>query len=100
MAPSRMKHLIALSLVAATSLTSLVASASCRIHNDTGFDFTVESGNTSNQSVGAHTTTSIAEGTIKGIDAKAGKSISGSCKSGDELEVKDDHGVPILSLKK
>jgi len=95
-----MKHLIALSLVAATSLTSLVASASCRIHNDTGFDFTVESGNTSNQSVGAHTTTSIAEGTIKGIDAKAGKSISGSCKSGDELEVKDDHGVPILSLKK
>ncbi len=94
-----MKHLLALSLVAATSFAG-VASASCRIHNDTSYDFKVESGNTSNQSVGAHTTTSIAEGTIRGVDAKAGKSISGSCKSGDELEVKDDHGVPVLTLKK
>ena len=100
MAPLHMKHLIALSLVAATSLTSIVASASCRIHNDTAFDFQVESGNTSNQSVGPHTTTSIAEGTIRGVDAKASKSISGSCKNGDELEVKDDHGVPVLTLKK
>lgn len=36
---------------------------------------------------------------IKGEDKKAGKTISGSCKDGDEVEVKDDHGVPVLSLK-
>lgn len=94
-----MKTLIALTIVAGTVLASAPAWASCRIHNDTGFDFKVESGNTSNQSVGAHTTTSIAAGTIKGKDEKAGKTISGSCKDGDELEVKDDHGVPVLSKK-
>lgn len=86
-------------LVLALFATATPVYASCRIHNDTGFDFKVESGNTSNQSVGAHTTTSIAAGTIKGIDAKANKSISGSCKDGDELEVADDHGTPVLKKK-
>jgi len=81
------------------SLVPLAVHASCRIHNDTGWEFKVESGNTSNQSVGAHTTTSIAAGKIKGVDAKSGKTISGSCKDGDSLEVKDDHGIPVLSLK-
>lgn len=95
-----MKNLIAAAVFATSTLVAAhAASASCRIHNDTGFDFKVESGNTSNQSVGAHTTTSIAAGTIKGEDKKAGKTISGSCKDGDELEVKDDHGVPVLSKK-
>ena len=94
-----MKHLASLVIVAATSFAAAPTWASCRIHNDTGFDFKVESGNTSNQSVGPHTTTSIAAGTIKGEDKKAGKTISGSCKDGDEVEVKDDHGVPVLSLK-
>jgi hypothetical protein len=94
-----MKHLIALSIVAVASLISVEASASCRIHNDTKWAFTVESGNTSNQSVGAHTTTSIAAGTIKGIDKKAGKSVSGSCKDGDEIEIKDDHDIPVITKK-
>jgi hypothetical protein len=94
-----MKTLIALTIAAGTALASAPAWASCRIHNDTGFDFKVESGNTSNQSVGAHTTTSIAAGTIKGKDEKAKVTISGSCKDGDSLEVKDDHGVPVLSKK-
>ncbi len=94
-----MKPLLASILAASTLLAAHLASAGCRIHNDTGFDFKVESGNTSNQSVGAHTTTTIASGTIKGVDAKAGKSISGSCKDGDELEIKDDHGVPVMTKK-
>ena len=76
-----------------------ISSASCRIHNDTAFEFKVESGNTSNQSVGAHTTTSIASGKIIGKDDKSGKTISGSCKDGDSVEVTDDHGTPVLSVK-
>jgi hypothetical protein len=78
--------------------TAHVALASCRIHNDTGISFTVESGNTSNQSVGSHTETSIAAGKIIGRSSD-GKSISGFCKDGDRLEIKDDHGVPILMHK-
>jgi hypothetical protein len=74
------------------------ALGSCRIHNDTGFSFVVESGNTSNQSVGAHTETSIAAGRIIG-KSKEGKTVSGTCKDGDRLEIKDDHGVPILMPK-
>jgi hypothetical protein len=74
------------------------ARASCRIHNDTNYSFTVESGNTSNQSVGSHTETSIAAGKIIGR-SKEGKTVSGFCKDGDQLEIKDDHGVPILMPK-
>jgi hypothetical protein len=82
------------------TLTSVaVASAGCSIHNDTGWDFKVESGNTSNQSVSAHSTTSIAAGKIVGKDEKSGKTVSGFCKNGDSLEIKDDHGVPVLSAK-
>ncbi|MFT3696545.1 MAG: hypothetical protein QM831_25625 [Kofleriaceae bacterium] len=92
-----MRMLLAFAIFGATATPVY---ASCRIHNDTGLDFKVESGNTSNQSVGPHTTTSIASGTIKGVDAKAGKSISGSCKDGDEMEVTDDHGTPVLAKKK
>ena len=93
-----MKLAIAATFLSAT-LISAVSSASCSIHNDTGFDFKVESGNTSNQSVGAHTSTSIAAGRIIGKDEKSGKTISGSCKDGDKLEVTDDHGVPVLTVK-
>lgn len=94
-----MKTFLAIA-AAVTSLTIAHAAwAGCRIHNDTKWDFKVESGNTSNQSVGPHTTTSIASGKIKGIDKKAGKTISGTCKDGDSLEIKDDHGIPVLSLK-
>ncbi len=90
-------------LVATTlSLSLLVAApafASCRIKNETKWDFTVESGNTSNQRVNANTTTSIASGKIKGKDDKSGKTISGSCKDGDELVIKDDHGIPVVEMK-
>lgn len=88
-----------LAVIIAISAAASTASASCRIHNDTKWDFKVESGNTSNQSVGAHTTTSIAAGKIKAVDEKSGKSVGGSCKDGDSIEITDDHGTPILSVK-
>lgn len=92
---------LAVSICAAVLSVAFVSSAhaSCRIRNETKWDFTIESGNTSNQRVGPNTTTSIAAGKIKGKDAKAGKTISGSCKDGDELVVKDDGGIPVLELK-
>ena len=93
------KTLAAALSIALVALASAPALASCRIHNDTKWDFKVESGNTSNQSVGAHTETSIAAGKIIGKDEKTGKSISGFCKDGDKLEVKEDHDVAILQPK-
>ena len=72
--------------------------AGCSISNETNTAFTVTSGQTSNQIVGAHTTTSIAPGKIVG-KSKDGKSIAGTCKDGDKLIVKEDKGVPILMPK-
>jgi hypothetical protein len=65
------------------------------VANQTKYSFTVESGNTSNQSIGSHTTTSIAAGRIIG-KSKDGKSVSGSCKDGDEMKIIEEKGVPIL----
>ncbi len=90
--------LLTASLLAAVALFSFEAQASCRIRNETRYSFTIESGNTSNQSVGANTTTSIAAGKVKGI-SKEGKSIGGSCKDGDELVVKDEGGIPVMTLR-
>jgi hypothetical protein len=87
----------ALALLATVGL-GLQAHASCRIANETGTSFTVSSGNTSNQSVGAHATTAIAAGTIVG-KSKDGKTFGGSCKDGDSLVLKEDKGVPILQPK-
>ena len=92
------RTLVAASAAVVVLATAHLALASCRIHNDTGISFTVESGNTSNQSVGSHTETSIAAGKIIGRSSD-GKSVSGFCKDGDHLEIKDDHGVPILMNK-
>ena len=77
---------------------TLAVIASAAINNETGYSFTVSSGNTSNQSVGAHTTTTIASGTIVG-KSKEGKTFGGSCKDGDSLVVKEEKGVPILMPK-
>jgi hypothetical protein len=89
-----MKAIIA-ALVATTALAA-PAYANCRIKNETKWSFKIESGNVSNQSVGANTTTSIAPGTIKGKDEKAGKTISGSCKTGERIKIIDDKGVPVI----
>lgn len=84
--------------LAAAAMSANVASASCDIHNDTKYSFTVESGNTSNQSVGSHTSTSIADGKIVAKSSE-GKSFGGSCKKGDKLEVKEENGVVIMTVK-
>jgi hypothetical protein len=81
--------------IAVVTLASVNAWASCRIHNDTGVSFTVESGNTSNQSVGSHTTTSIAAGRIIAKGDK-GQSVGGSCKDGDSVKIVEDRGALIL----
>jgi hypothetical protein len=72
--------------------------ASCDIFNDTGHDFTVESGNTSNQSVGAHTHTTIAGGKVI-AKSKDGKSFGGMCKDGDHAVVTEKDGVVVMELK-
>lgn len=79
-------------------LVATNAHASCAIHNDTGWSFTVTSGNTSNQMVGSHSQTTIADGKIVG-KSKEGKTIGGFCKNGDRMEITDDHGVPVLMAK-
>jgi hypothetical protein len=71
------------------------AAASCRVSNETGYAFTVASGNVSNQRVGAHTTTTIAAGKVQGKSAE-GKTISGSCKDGSDLVIQEKNGVPLL----
>jgi hypothetical protein len=86
-------------LAAPLLLLSAPALASCSIHNDTKWDFKVESGNVSNQSVEAHSQTTINAGKIKGKDEKEGKTISGSCKDGDSLEITDEDGIPVLEVK-
>jgi hypothetical protein len=94
MSRTALASLVALSLSAAGT-----ARASCHIHNDTGFSFTVESSNTSNQRVGAHTTTTIAPGKViaKSDDGKA--SFGGMCTEGMSVEVKEDHGVVVMMPK-
>jgi hypothetical protein len=71
------------------------AVASCRVTNETGYSFTVASGNVSNQKVRAHATTSIDAGKIQG-KSDEGKTISGQCKDGGELVIQEKNGVPLL----
>jgi len=94
-----MKQIIAAAVFVATATAAHAAWAGCSIHDDTKYDFKVESGNTSNQSVGPHTTTSIASGKIKAVDSKAGQTLTGQCKDGDKIEITEKDGKPVLSIK-
>ena len=71
------------------------AAASCRIKNETGYTFSVASGNVPNQRVGAHATTTIAPGKVQGR-SEEGKTIGGVCKDGGDLVIKEKNGVPLL----
>ena len=75
------------------------AAASCRVTNDTKYAFTVSSGNTSNQRVGANTTTTIAAGKIQG-KSNDGRTISGMCKDGGDMVIREKNGVPLLMPRK
>ena len=85
-------------LAAAVALSAAPAFARCNIHNDSGESFTITSGNVSNQRIGSHTTSSIAAGTIA-AKADSGKSVGGSCKDGDSVEIKEQGGVLVLTVK-
>ena len=71
------------------------AAASCRIKNETGHSFAVASGNVPNQRVAAGATTTIAPGKVQGR-SDDGKTISGVCKDGGDLVIKEKNGVPLL----
>jgi hypothetical protein len=75
------------------------AAGSCRVTNETGYTFTVSSGNAANQRVRAHATAAIEAGKIQG-KSEEGKSISGACKDGGELVIQEKNGVPLLQPKK
>lgn len=92
-------RLIAAFAAGVVLVQAVPAYAGCRVSNETGLSFTVESGNTSNQRVGGHTTTSIASGKIVG-KSDDGKSIGGFCKDGDELVIKEEKGIPYIAPKK
>jgi hypothetical protein len=90
-----MKAIAVLLLVATTALP---AAARCNIKNETKYSFTIESGNVSNQRVGANTSTTIAPGKIV-AKGDQGKSFGGSCKAGDSLLVTEEKGVVIMTHK-
>jgi hypothetical protein len=71
------------------------ASASCHIRNETNYSFTVDSGNYSGQSVGAHTSGSIQHGKIIG-KSSSGKSFGGFCNNGDKVKVVEERGAVML----
>jgi hypothetical protein len=71
------------------------AQASCVVKNETGFEFVVSSGNAADQKVGAHATTTIEAGKVAGKSPE-GKTISGVCKDGSRLVVREKNGVPLL----
>ncbi len=85
-------------LAALTTFAASPAFARCSIRNDTGESFTIQSGNVSNQRVGAHTTTSIEHGTIV-AKADSGKSVGGACANGQSVEIKLSGGVLVLTVK-
>ena len=96
-----MSHL-AVSLYLASGLLAAgesAALAACRVTNETGYTFTVSSGNAANQRVRAHATAAIEAGKIQG-KSDDGKTISGSCKDGGELVILEKNGVPLLQPKK
>ena len=96
-----MPHLKLMVLVSSGVLTLGVsnAAASCRIANQSEYSFVVSSGNVGNQRVNAHATTTIAAGKVAGKSPE-GRTVSGACKDGGDLVIKEKNGVPLLMPKK
>jgi hypothetical protein len=70
----------------------------CDIFNDSGETWTIESGNTSNQRIGAHTHTSIDAGKIT-AKSDTGKSVGGTCADASKIAIVDDHGVFVIKTQ-
>jgi hypothetical protein len=79
-------RIAALFVVVASAAPAARALATCHIFNDTKYSFTIESGNTSNQLVNAHTHTTIAPGKVL---AAATASRSAFCKDGEGVVIKE-----------
>jgi hypothetical protein len=90
---------LVLVLATGMSLGAARAQASCIVTNETAYEFVVSSGNSPNQKIGAHATTTIEAGKISGKSPE-GRTISGSCKDGARLVVQEKNGVPLLLPKK
>jgi hypothetical protein len=90
---------LVLVLVTGMSLLAAAARGSCVVKNETSYEFVVSSGNSPNQKVGPHATTTIEAGKISGKSAE-GRTISGSCKDGARLVVREKNGVPLLLPQK
>jgi hypothetical protein len=80
------------------SFSAIPAAASCRIANETKYAFTVDSGNTASQRIGANAITTVAAGKIQGKSPE-GKTISGSCRDGADMVIKEKNGVPLLQSR-
>lgn len=72
-------------------LLSASAEARCRITNDTSHNFTVASGETWGQYLGAYSTTTIDGGDMSG-QSDDGREFSGLCRDGDAVTVKEIQG--------
>ena len=93
-----MRHLFFPLVVALLGLAG-TAQATCRIHNETKYSFSVESGNVSNQSLGSNTTMTIAPGKVM-AKSKEGKSFGGMCATGESVKVIEDKGVVMMVPKR
>jgi hypothetical protein len=84
-------------LVLAGGMTVLAAraQASCVVKNETGWEFVIASGNAGAQKLAAHAATTVEAGKISGKSPE-GKTISGACKDGGRLIVREKNGVPLL----
>ena len=90
---------LVLVLVSGMSLVAAAARASCVVTNETAFEFVVSSGNAADQKIAPHATTTIEAGKIVGKSPE-GRIISGSCKDGARMVVREKNGVPLLLPKK
>lgn len=81
--------------LAALSLSTTAFAGRCDIHNDTDQNFTIESGNVSNQRIEAHSQDSIESGDITG-KSDSGKSIGGHCDDGQKIEIVEVNGSLVI----
>jgi hypothetical protein len=83
-------------ILLAAALFALPAFADCTVRNDTRYDFDVDSGAATKQAVASHTKVQIASGKITGMSKKGKKQLSGNCKDGENIQIKEERGTIML----